>query len=71
MKKIKKLHDEHKVLKGVITGNTIPKSVGLIELEENYALVADLLVHLIDKMQQLERDVEKLEKKVSHLLAKK
>jgi hypothetical protein len=70
MKKIKKLHDEHKVLKGVITGNTIPKSVGLIELEKNYALVADLLCNLIDKMQKMENNMEKLEKKISRLLEK-
>jgi hypothetical protein len=70
MKKVKKLREEDKVLKSVITGNTIPKSVGLIELEKNYALVADLLCHLIDRMQRLEKNVEKLEKKVFHLTEK-
>jgi hypothetical protein len=70
MRKAKKLHEENKVLKSVITGTTIPKSVGLIELEKNYALVADLLCHLIDRMQKLERNVEKLEKKVFHLIEK-
>jgi len=70
MKKVKKLREEDKVLKSVITKNTIPKSVGLIELEKNYALVADLLCHLIDRMQRLEKNVEKLEKKVFHLTEK-
>jgi DNA anti-recombination protein RmuC len=35
----------------------------LIELEKNYALVADLLGHLLDRLEKIERHVESLEKK--------
>jgi len=60
--------EENKLMKDIITGNAVPKSVGLIELEKNYALLAEMVSRLIDRIRILEDDVEKLEKKVAALL---
>jgi len=46
----------------------VPKSLSLIELEKNYALFADMLSHIIDRVQQIEDDITKLEKNVSELM---
>ena len=65
------MKDENKAVKDIITGNAIPKSVSLIELEKNYALLAEMVSRLIDRIRILEDDVEKLEKNVTTLLLEK
>jgi hypothetical protein len=57
------MKDEHKAIKTVITGKAIPKSVGLIELEGNYCLLADMMAHLIDRVEKIEKHIEILEKR--------
>ena len=58
------MKEENKAVKGVITGNMVPKSVGLIELEKNYISLANMLIRLMERVQKLENDVEKIEKKI-------
>jgi hypothetical protein len=65
------MKDENKMVKDVITGNAVPKSVSLIELEKNYALLAEMVSRLIDRIRIIEDDVDKLEKKVATLLIEK
>jgi len=60
--------EENKVLKDIITGNAVPKSVSLIELEKNYALLAEMISRLIDRIRIIEDDVERLQKNVATLL---
>jgi len=63
------MKEENKVVKDIITGNSVPKSMGLIELEKNYAILADMLVHVMDKIQKIENELEKIEKKVFEVAA--
>lgn len=65
------MKEENKVMKEIITGNAIPKSVSLIELEKNYALLAEMVARLIDRIRILEDDLEKLEKNITTLLVEK
>jgi len=58
------MKDERKAIRTVITGKAIPKSLGLIELEENYALLANMLTHIIDRIQKIEKNIEELEKRL-------
>ena len=61
------MKDEDKAVRSVITGEAVPKSLSLIELEKNYAMFADMLSHVIDRIQQIEDDINKLEKKITDL----
>jgi len=61
------MKEEDKAVRSVITGEAVPKSLSLIELEKNYALFADMLSHIIDRIQQIEDDINKLEKKIVDL----
>lgn len=65
------MKEEEKLVKEIITGNAIPKSISLIELEKNYALLAEMFARLIDRVRIIEDDLEKLEKKVALLLVEK
>lgn len=65
------MKEENKVMKEIITGNAVPKSVSLIELEKNYALLAEMVARLIDRIRILEDDLEKLEKNITTLLVEK
>jgi len=67
----KKMKEEQKLVKEVITGNAVPKSISLIELEKNYAILAEMFARLIDRVRIIEDDLEKLEKKVALILAEK
>lgn len=58
------MKEENKLVKDIITGNSVPKSMGLIELEKNYAILADMLVRIMERVQRMENEIEKLEKKV-------
>ncbi|MEM5853925.1 MAG: hypothetical protein QXS37_04595 [Candidatus Aenigmatarchaeota archaeon] len=62
------MKEENKVVKEIITGNAVPKSISLIELEKNYALLAEMFSRLLDRMNTIEDELEKLEKKVAFLL---
>ena len=55
-------------MKQIITGAAVPKSLGLIELEKNYALLAEMMTGIIGRMQKLENNIEKLEKTMAHLI---
>jgi hypothetical protein len=63
--------EENKVVKDIITGNAVPKSMSLIELEKNYALLAEMFARLLDRIRVIEEDLDKLEKKVAQLLMEK
>jgi hypothetical protein len=65
------MKEENKVVKQIITGNAVPKSVSLIELEKNYALLAEMVAGLIDRIRILEDEVDKLEKKVTSFVVGK
>jgi len=65
------MKEENKVVKQIITGNAVPKSVSLIELEKNYALLAQMVARLIDRIRVLEDEIEKLEKKVTSFVVEK
>jgi len=65
------MKEEQKLVKEVITGNAVPKSISLIELEKNYAILAEMFARLIDRVRIIEDDLEKLEKKVALILAEK
>jgi hypothetical protein len=65
------MKEENKVVKDIITGNAIPKSTGLIELEKNYALLAEMFARLLDRIRVIENDLDKLEEKVALLLMEK
>ncbi|MEM5870292.1 MAG: hypothetical protein QXR09_03985 [Candidatus Aenigmatarchaeota archaeon] len=67
----KKMKEEQKLVKEVITGNAVPKSISLIELEKNYAILAEMFARLIDRVRIIEDDLEKLEKKVALLLVER
>ena len=58
-------------MKQIITGDAVPKSLGMIELEKNYALLAEMMTGIIDRMQKFENNIEKLEKRMSHLIRSK
>jgi len=58
-------HSENRVVKQVITGTAVPKSLAFIELEKNYALLAGIMNDMIDRMRTVETKMEKLEKKVA------
>lgn len=62
------MSEENKVVKEIITGNAVPKSMSLIELEKNYALLAEMVARLIERIRIIEGDIDKLEKKVASLL---
>jgi predicted nuclease with TOPRIM domain len=62
------MKEENKLIKDVITGNAVPKSISLIELEKNYALLAEMFARLLDRIKTIEDDLDKLEKKVALLL---
>ena len=65
------MKDENKMVKDVITGNAVPKSVSLIELEKNYALLAEMIARLIDRIRIIEDEVDKLERKVATIFVEK
>ncbi|MEM5836612.1 MAG: hypothetical protein QW451_00500 [Candidatus Aenigmatarchaeota archaeon] len=65
------MKEEQKLVKEVITGNAVPKSISLIELEKNYAILAEMFARLIDRVRIIEDDLEKLEKKVALLLVER
>ena len=60
-----------KVVKDVITGKSVPKSLSMIELEKNYVLLAKILSNMIDRMQNIESTMENLEKKMARTLRDK
>jgi predicted nuclease with TOPRIM domain len=62
------IKEENKVVKEIITGNAVPKSMSLIELEKNYALLAEMFARVLDRIKTIEDDLDKLEKKVALLL---
>ncbi|MEM5829761.1 MAG: hypothetical protein QW040_03655 [Candidatus Aenigmatarchaeota archaeon] len=62
------MKDENKIVKDIITGNAVPKSMSLIELEKNYALLAEMFARLLDRIKDIEEDLDKLEEKVALLL---
>jgi predicted nuclease with TOPRIM domain len=62
------IKEENKVVKDIITGNAVPKSMSLIELEKNYALLAEMFARLLDRIKTIEDDLDKLEEKVALLL---
>ncbi|MEM5766104.1 MAG: hypothetical protein QXD43_05555 [Candidatus Aenigmatarchaeota archaeon] len=62
------MKEENKIVKEIITGNAVPKSISLIELEKNYALLAEMFARLLDRIKVIEDDIDKLEKKVASLL---
>jgi len=62
------MKEENKVVKDIITGNAVPKSMSLIELEKNYALLAEMFARLLDRIKTIEDDLDKLEEKVALLL---
>jgi len=62
------MKEENKVVKEIITGNAVPKSTSLIELEKNYALLAEMFARLLDRIKTIEDDLDKLEEKVALLL---
>jgi len=70
-RKRKELDTGSKAVKQIITGIAIPKSLSMIELEKNYAFLAEMMSRMIDRMQKLENDIETLEKRMSHLLRSK
>ena len=61
----------NRVVKDVVTGMSIPRSLTEIELEKNYALLAKILSNMIDKMQRMETNMENLESKMARLLSSK
>ncbi|MEM5869589.1 MAG: hypothetical protein QXR09_00240 [Candidatus Aenigmatarchaeota archaeon] len=65
------LKEENKVVKDIITGNAVPKSISLIELEKNYALLAEMFARLLDRIKTIEDELDKLEEKVALLLMEK
>jgi hypothetical protein len=65
------MKEENKLVKDIITGNAVPKSVSLIELEKNYALLAEMFARILDRIKVIEDDLDKLEKKVALLLMEK
>lgn len=65
------MKEENKVIKDIITGNAVPKSMSLIELEKDYALLAEMFTRLLDRIRVIEDDLGKLEKKVALLLMEK
>ena len=65
------MKEENKVVKDIVTGNAVPKSISLIELEKNYALLAEMMARILDRIRSIEEDVEKLEKKVASILIEK
>jgi hypothetical protein len=69
MKARKKRLDVHnKVIKQVITGSAVPKSIGFIELEKNYVLLAKMMTGMIDQMEKLETKMERMEKNLVNAL---
>jgi predicted nuclease with TOPRIM domain len=62
------MKEENKVVKDIITGNAVPKSMSLIELEKNYALLAEMFARILDRIKTIEDDLDKLEEKVALLL---
>jgi hypothetical protein len=65
------MKEENKVMKEIITGNAVPKSVSLIEMEKNYALLAQMVGRLIDRIRIIENDMEKLQKCVATFVIEK
>ena len=65
------MKEENKVVKDIVTGNAVPKSISIIELEKNYALLAEMMARILDRIRSIEEDVEKLEKKVASILIEK
>ena len=57
---------DHKKLSEIITGERVPKSLGLIELEKKYDLVAQITDAILDKMETMNKKMELLEKKISY-----
>jgi len=70
-KKGARLKLEELKIKKVITGDAIPKSLGLIELEKNYALLARMMIGIIERMNLMQNKMEKMEKKLVQLLRTK
>ena len=70
-KKRKGLDVRDKVVKQIITGLAVPKSLGMIELEKNYALLAEMISGMIDRMRRMENEMEHLEAKMGKLLRAK
>ncbi|MEM5773102.1 MAG: hypothetical protein QXL86_02640 [Candidatus Aenigmatarchaeota archaeon] len=62
------LKEENKIVKDIITGNAVPKSMSLIELEKNYALLAEMFARLLDRIKTIEDELDKLEEKVALLM---
>ena len=69
--KKKRLDVGNKVIKHIITGSAIPKSLGFIELEKNYALLANIMSGMVDRLQVMEIKMEKMEKKMVEVMRAK
>ena len=67
----KSLDVSNKAVKQVITGLAIPKSIGLIELEKNYGLLAEMVGTMIDRMHKMENEMEKVQKKLAEVMRSK
>jgi len=67
-KKRKSLDVGDKALKQIITGIAVPKSIGLIELEKNYCLLAEMMSSMIDRMHNMENEMEKMQKKLAEVM---
>jgi len=65
------MKEENKAMKEIITGNAVPKSVSLIEMEKNYALLTEIVARLIDRIRIIEDDMEKLQKSVATFVIEK
>jgi len=61
------MEEEDKLVKQIIVGKAVPKSLSLIELEKNYSVLAEIVVDLLERVKSLEEDVERLMRKLAHL----